>query len=304
MIALSTSWKSTDCDNGEALIRAIEQFPISEVELEYRITEPMYQQMRRFLKNSAPRVISIHNFSPVPPIVPRSMASGDLFLLSHTDREERLQAVQWTVRTIECANDLEARAVVLHGGRIDMNPEMEVLKKHLDEGTIDSEEAQDFIREKMAERERKKSKHIDALFFSLEKLIAAAERYHIQLGLENRYGYHELPGPDEFGEIFEKFDGAPLYYWHDVGHAQVNENLGLVNVRTLLETLSEKLIGMHFHDARGHEDHLPPGKGEIDFTAVRPYLKEDTLCVLELYPGTPDEEVSEGLAFLHGKGIA
>jgi len=44
----------------------------------------------------------------------------------------------------------------------------------------------------------------------------------VLLGLENRYHDHELPGPDDFKVIFDKFKGAPVGYWHDTGHAHAN----------------------------------------------------------------------------------
>ncbi|NIS46468.1 MAG: hypothetical protein GWN76_11420, partial [candidate division Zixibacteria bacterium] len=44
------------------------------------------------------------------------------------------------------------------------------------------------------------------------------------------------------------------------------------------------LIGVHLHDAIGLDDHIPPGSGEIDFAALKPFLKADTIKVIELKP--------------------
>lgn len=304
MIALSTSWKSSGLDDGEALLQAVERFDVSAIELEYRITEAMFQQMRQALKRSDLQVVSLHNFFPHPGMMPRSMASGDLFLLSHPHKEERQRAVQWTVRTIEHATDLEASAVVLHCGYVDMDSELDVLRRYLKEDRIHSDEAGEFIRSKLAEREEKSFRYLDNLLFSLERLIRTAERYGIGLGLENRYGYHELPGMTELDIIFSEFSGGPVGYWHDTGHAHANEVFTLVEPEALLKKYADKLIGVHFHDARGGDDHLPLGTGEINFEAMRPYLKEETLRVVELKPGTSDSEVSESLEFLREKGIS
>lgn len=303
MLGISTSWKSTELDNGEALFQAVQRLQVSQLELEYRVTPAMFQQMRELLKKSEIEVVSIHNFFPIPPIVTRSMASGDLFLLSSPDREERERAIKWTTRTIECANDLEARAVVLHCGRIDMEGEMETIYRYLERDMIESEEAQEFISAKLSQREAKKPKHFDALLFSLEKLIKAAETQNIYLGLENRYFYFELPGPDDFELLFKEFDGAPLRYWHDVGHARVNEALSFVSQEELLKRYAGRLMGMHFHDVEGHNDHLTPGSGSIDFAALKPYLKDDMIGIMELRPGVPDVEAEEGLEFLRSQGI-
>jgi sugar phosphate isomerase/epimerase len=128
--------------------------------------------------------------------------------------------------------------------------------------------------------------------------VTAAERRQVRLGLETRYHYHELPGPDDFGPLLEEFAGSPLGYWHDTGHAHVNEHMGLVAEGQLLEALSGHLIGVHFHDAQGLDDHLPPGSGRIDFKALASSLTPEVVQVLELRPGTPLEAVRDGLAHL------
>ncbi len=290
-------------NDGAALLQSLERLPIAGLELDYRITAAMFQQMRMALRTSKLRVVSIHNFFPIPPIVPRHAASGDLFLLSHPDKEERRRAVQWTERTLECANDLEAGIVILHCGRIDMNPEMEILHRYLDRGSIAEDEAQDFIHRKLAERERLQPKFMDALLLSLDRLLNAAGKHDVRLALENRNLYHELPGPEEFAEIFREFNGAPLGYWHDTGHAQVNQELTLTGQETLLQRYGDHLLGMHLHDASGHRDHLVPGRGGVDFAGISSSLKDDLPCVLELQPGCSEQQVMEGLAFLREQGF-
>ena len=118
--------------------------------------------------------------------------------------------------------------------------------------------------------------------------------------METRYHYHELPGPEDFEGLLAEFDGAPLGYWHDTGHAFVSTQLELTAGSGLLERLAGRLAGLHLHDARGLEDHLPPGTGQIDFKALAPHLAADIPAVLELRPGTPQDAVREGLAHLDG----
>ena len=184
-----------------------------------------------------------------------------------------------------------------------MQPEMDKLRHYFKTDQIQSQEAQDFIRKKLSERDRKKPKYIDSLLFSLDRLVRIAEKQHVLLALENRYHFHELPGPDDFDIFLAEFKGGPIGYWHDTGHAHANKILTLIPQEDLLETCSDSLIGIHFHDARGLDDHLPPGAGEIDFKRMIPYIKEETLLVMELKPGTPDAEVSDGIRFLGENGI-
>jgi sugar phosphate isomerase/epimerase len=198
----------------------------------------------------------------------------------------------------EAANALEARTVVLHCGCVDMAPELDALEKFYFQGQIRSEAAQAFIRKKLAEREAKKAPHLDSLLFSLDSLLRVSEKHGIRLGLENRYHYHELPCFEEFGLIFSAFRGAPLGYWHDTRHAHANEALSLLEPAVLLERYQTMLIGMHLHDARGLNDHLPPGSGEIDFKCLNDYMGPETLLVVELKPGTSARQVQKGVDHL------
>jgi sugar phosphate isomerase/epimerase len=60
-------------------------------------------------------------------------------------------------------------------------------------------------------------------------------------------------------------------------------------------------VGIHIHDARELDDHLPPGSGEIDFKKIGTGIGDDTLKVIELKPGTPDSEVDAGINYLEKK---
>ena len=224
-----------------------------------------------------------------------------MFLLSSQDDEERQHAVRYTIKTLEHAAEMGAAAVVLHCGFVEINHEMQVLYQYFNSNQLDSEEAQIFIHNKLKELDSLKPGHMDSLQASLDHLIPVAEKQGVLLGLENRYHYHELPGPDDFEVVFDTFKGAPIGYWHDTGHAHANESLGIIPRGSLLQAYATRLIGIHLHDAVGLDDHIPPGSGEIDFTALKPFLKTDTIKVFELKPGIPASEVSEGIRFIREK---
>ncbi len=299
MTALSTSFFQCHHDtDGEKLMAALRDLPVSGVELDYRLPAPLYHQLCSDLRTAAIRVTSLHNFCPLPLEFLDSGGSGDLFSLSDTRREERQEAVKRTLQTIDHAHDLEAGAVVLHCGRVAMPAETRQLFDRFRREDSMSEDTRHWLETKIAERDRLKPAHLDALCFSLEKLLQAAERRQVRLGLETRYHYHELPGPDDFQPLLHTFEGAPVGYWHDTGHAFVNEQLGLVAEGRLLENLSGRLIGIHLHDAEGLEDHLAPGSGRIDFKALASRMAPGVLQILELRPGTPLKAVRDGLAHL------
>ena len=301
MLAFSTSWQSIESITAEEMFAAFKNLDISGIELSYSISKDFYREMQNPLKHSGLKVVSIHNFFPIPPVKKDSKGGGDLFLLSSKDDEERRCAIKYTTKTIEHAAEMDAAAVVLHCGFVAMNHEMQMLYQYVNSNRLDSEEAQTFIRNKLRERDRRKPQHMDCLLTSLDRLVAVAEKQGVLLGLENRYHYHELPGLDDFKVIFAQFKGAPIGYWHDTGHAHANETLGIIPKGSLLQNNSDRLIGVHLHDGVGLDDHLPPGSGEIDFTPLKPFLKADTIKVIEVKPGIPASEVSEGIKFMREK---
>ena len=166
------------------------------------------------------------------------------------------------------------------------------------ENRLISPDAQTFIGRKLDELADLKAEYLDSLLFTLDRLIRVAEKQGVVLGLENRAHYHELPGCDDFEQLFSEFAGGPVGYWHDTGHSYTSELLTIVSPGALLEKHSENLVGLHFHDAVGLEDHLAPGKGEIDFNALKPFLRPEIPAVVELKPGTTDEDVKKGLDFM------
>ncbi len=182
-----------------------------------------------------------------------------------------------------------------------MASEIEMLYQFFRSNRIHKEEAHPFIRRKLVLRNKLKPKHVQSLLFSLEKLIHVAEKYGVVLAIENSYHYHELPTFDDFKVIFSEFHGGPIGYWHDTGHVHANEVLTLLSPGALLKKYSDHLAGFHFHDAIGLEDHMAPGKGEINFSKIQPYINSQTPIVIELKPGTPDVDISSGIRFL---GIA
>ena len=298
MLALSTSWQSHRTATIAEILAAFEDLGIKEIELSYRISEAMLQQLKKPLKRSGLKVVSVHNYFPIPAVRAGAKGSGDLFRLSSLDDVERQNAIHYTSKTIEYAAEMGARGVVLHCGAVEMNHEMQVLYQYFNANRLDSEEAQLFIRHKLNERDRRKPRHVDRLLASLDRVAPVAEKQGVLLGLENRYHYHELPGFDDFEIIFDKFRGAPIGYWHDTGHAHANETLGLIPKNALLKNYADLLIGVHLHDAFGLDDHIPPGAGEINFKALKPFLKAETLKVMEIKPGITATEVSKGIRFI------
>ena len=301
MIGISTVWQSGKIKSGEKLYGRIYGLGVSAVELEYRITGETYKQMKPLLKKGELKVLSIHNFFPVPDIL--TAGSGDAFLLSSPDDEERKRALKYTAITIEHANDLEAQAVVLHLGNTGIESYKKELFKFYNEGKIKSEEYAKFLEKIKTERDKVKQKYFDSALFCLDKLTKVAERENVMLGIENRYYLHQIPDFEEMGIILKKFEGANIRYWHDAGHAEAWQNLGIKKHEEWLKEYGAHLLGIHLHDCEGYNDHDSPGKGKIDFKMIKNYLKPETVKIIEVEPHVTEENLREGIIFLKDLGI-
>jgi sugar phosphate isomerase/epimerase len=299
MLGLSTVWMSENLHNDDDLFRMLHEVGLDRLELEYRIPESLFGKIKPKLKNKA---ISIHNFFPLPQDYSHCKPSGDLFLLSSPDREEREKAIRFAIKTIQTAHELGCSAVVFHLGRVEMDCGFKQFCNYFDANLINAPEMDLFLSRMRKERTSKRQPFLDAVLLSLEKLNQEAEKQGVSLGVENRYYFHEIPDFEEFGIIFKKFAGGKIFFWHDVGHGYVQENLRIQSHQELLATYAPLLLGVHLHDARGYSDHQAPGKGEIDFTMIKQYVKDATLKVLELHPRETPEEVRQGIALLRSQG--
>jgi sugar phosphate isomerase/epimerase len=265
------------------------------VELGFSLTRSMVDEVLRMSGDGAVKVSSLHNMCPLPPEIPPDRASPDYYSLSSTDRAERERAVRAAKETISCAASFGARAVVIHAGRVPIDERTRELA-----AKYDDEELAQAIRREMAESRRRLGRaYLGCAIESIGELVAFAKDAGIPIGIENRYYYREIPLIDELDEIFGRFGEGELYYWHDTGHAEVFDRLGLAGHSELLRRFSGRLIGMHLHDIIGRmTDHRTPGDGTFDFGIVRPYINESTILVMEVHRPATAEDLRRGLKHL------
>ncbi len=304
MLGISTAWRSEILNSGIEIIEEILSLGVEAVELEYRLGKSQLKEILPGAKEGRFRVNSVHNILPRPKMVHKEYADGEFVSLSSPDEGERKEALKCARGTLEWAEKFKARAVVLHLGKVSMDGVMPCLWDLYDEGRIESEEGRAFIREHRETRARLGKALLEASLKSLGVLAKEADRRDILLGIENRYNIHDFPDPEELQAIFREFQGSRVRYWHDMGHATTQENLGLIAKGELLEKFGHLLAGVHLHGCRGYKDHYAPGSGEEDYDHLKKFLKSDTIRVVETHARATREELIRGLEFLKKQGIA
>ncbi|MFQ5912897.1 MAG: sugar phosphate isomerase/epimerase family protein [Nitrospinota bacterium] len=304
MISISTAyWPSLE--EGQKILNEVDRLGFSSIEISSYTARKPVEEILPALRRKRVRAVSVHNPCPKyePKLLPWETERPEPEVTAG-DEEERRAAVALACRTLELAADVEAEAVVLHLGTTAMSPCIDTLRQMYDRETTETDEGRERLLELAGRRARAGEEVWDALSFSLQQLTQKAERLNLLLGIENRIHLHEVPTYEEIGRILSEFDGGNFRYWHDVGHATVHQNLGLVKGEEVLAgELGKRLLGLHLHDAKGYDDHIAPGRGDAQFASLAPYLSPETLRVLEVHPRASEEDLQAGLEVLIEAGI-
>ena len=94
--------------------------------------------------------------------------------------------------------------------------------------------------------------------------------------------------------FFAEFEGGNLRYWHDTGHAAIQEKVGIFKQEQSLKTYSEQLLGIELHDVKDLDEYLATGIGELDFKEILRDVPGEVVKVLEIQKSENEEEVIEG----------
>lgn len=295
--SLSTSWNYRNHKKARPLVDEIKNLGFDAIELNFALAESAVEDIAAMVQRGYVSVSSAHNFCPIPSGTPLKKASPDYYSLASMDEAERKKAVFFTKRTVCYAKKLGAKAVMLHTGKIgmkDMTKKMGALIGKGDRAGLKE------IKEKASrERNSKMAPYLENVLKSLGEIIPFAGKNGIMLAVENRFYHSEVPSFEELESIFKAFPAGDLFYWHDVGHAQIYEILGFRPHEDYLRAFSNRLIGAHFHDIMfPTQDHLAPGTGIFDFRRIKQYIKADTIKVIEVHRPVTAEEIVESVKFL------
>ena len=267
------------------------------VELGYDTRMDLVPGIKKRIAEGAVKVDSLHNFCPVPIGAPRG--HPEIFTMADPDPRVRESAVAHTGNTARFAAEVGARFVVCHAGNVHMEHYSSQLWDLAAQGkTFGS--AFDKIKMKMQfERDKRAPKQLQWLEESFSRLLPVLHETGVTLCFENLPTWESVPTEMELESLLRRLDTPRLRYWHDVGHGQIRQNMGFINLERWLERLSPWLAGMHVHDVVPPAmDHVMPPRGQVDFSRLKPISQRDIVRVIEPSSKTAREDIAEGLRFL------
>jgi sugar phosphate isomerase/epimerase len=242
------------------------------------------------------KISSVHNFCPLPVGVDKP--SPNLYEFSSDRDSDRRLALKHTLNTLQFAKRVGAPLVVLHFGSMDLKDYTSKLTELLERGEKGSPKFLKVVAEAEAARAAKKKKFYERSLDTLRELVGEAKHRGLKLGIEIREAVEELPVESDFAALLKEFPD-PVYYWHDVGHAQIKADLGFIDHAQFLAERADRLAGFHIHDVKfPARDHFPPGGGDVDFAALAPFVKPEHIKVFELSPKVPLDSVTRSVAHL------
>ncbi len=202
-LALSTSWfKVKECSPSQ-MVAKLKELSVSLIEVDYRLTEDYLKELKKLVQKDSLQTTSVHNYLPWPSI--SSQPGGDIFSLASQDRQEWEYAVRFTIKTLEEAAELAARAVVLHLGAVELKEGSEFYSSLREKDVIPT-----IPEELLKKRDELSFPYLDRVKLALDKILKFAERFELNIGIENRYHFYEIPSFNEVKILLADFAGTML----------------------------------------------------------------------------------------------
>ncbi len=297
MYSLSTCWNSGRHTDGRDMLREIREMGFEYAELSHGIRLSLVPGILDAVKAGEMKISTVHNFCPLP--VGITSPAPNLYEFSSDRERDRQLALKHTLTTLDFAARVGAQLVVLHFGSMDLKDYTGKLKELLERGKQGTPEFKKLTAEANTARESKKKRFYDHSCAMLMDLVTEARKRGLKFGIEIREAVEELPVESDFKSLLEEFTAPTVYYWHDTGHAQIKQDLGFIDHAQFLGERASRLAGFHIHDVKfPARDHFPPGEGDINYAALKPFVKPEHIKVFELSPKVPVEAARAGIAHL------
>lgn len=284
------------------MLREMADLGFTHAELSHGIRITLVPGILKAVEEGVIKIGTTHNFCPLPTGV--SQAAPNLFEPSARDHREHDQWLRYTKRSIDFAAQVKARVLVCHLGSVEFlwfNPEGK-LEAYIEShpGLVAGEDPvyQKLLAKSLAKMRKRMGPYWEQTQQSVREILDYAKTKGVQLGFENREAFTELPLDDDYADFLAGLPpDAPVGYWHDTGHADIKETMGLLNHRGMLEKMAPRLIGFHLHDVNAAgRDHQALGDGKIDFEMVSGFWRPEHLLTIELSPRIDEDGVRRSKA--------
>lgn len=301
-LSLSTMWAQQ-----ERFVADMHEFVREVLGLGYDAIEVSHSTpaapFERLMSHPGVPISSIH--APAPLVRDGADRANSSLNLAALDDAERQTAIDYTKGSIDHAAAAGGRFVVVHLGGVGLKmfDEERELRRLFDSGTRDGARVDELRAAMHAKRAAEAAPWLERARDTLRELTEHAEPRGIAIGIENRLHYHEIPQPDEAATLLAEYPTSVAGYWHDVGHAEVQWRLGLVDKRRWLDVNGARCIGSHLHDVDGIGDHRAPGRGDVEWDYIRDGLPPSALRVFEINQSQPAEAVGNAIGFLRSRGV-
>ncbi len=291
MIAFSTNWNASRERDGELLVQEILDLGFDTLELGHGLSVSQLQGIRQSYARGNFRVLSVHNFCPMP--IEVMVDNPDCYEFSSYRPQERERALHLTRRSIATAREFDASFLVLHLGRIlPFRGMTDSLLSSMEKDGVASPSYARLKLKAVQKRERGARVYLERVTQILEQLLEEVSKTEVTLVVENRSDFEAIPTERELLALLKRFDSPHLRYWHDFGHAQMRENLGLLDHAQWLAKIAPYTAGAHLQDAAWPDtDHLVPFAGEIPFDRLVPLLPSSLPYILELSSKSQPEAI-------------
>ena len=297
-VSLSTMWAKGRFSHMAGFIDKAKEIGFTHIEANSSVSPPMLSEL---LKAKVP-ISSIHSPCPAK-LSSRGIPISNLSL-SSLNESDRMEAVSFTKRTIDLASSVKAKAIILHMGEVSISLNLEDRLRKLHEGGLTQTKEYNQVKEQLVYQRSSQALHyLDIAKKSLQDISGYSRQKGIILGIETRFNFHEIPNIDEMAELLNNVPDNLVGYWHDVGHAEVQQRLGFSLHEEWLSRFRGRMVGVHLHDVLGISDHHVPGKGNVNWEMVTKYLPPKILKVCEIGEWNTEEQILGVVGFLYNRRV-
>jgi len=297
MNVFSTCWNSRKHRDGAAICDEILELGFDHIEASHGLPLSKLPGIIQAVDEKRITVAGIHNYCPAPIDVPGD--APDAYQFTSHRPEERARALRLTRESLHTAARLGASYIVLHMGHIHLlraKPGTRHLEKMARNGELGSQNYAEYKGALIRERQRLAPLYYTRAITALEELLPLAQELSINLAIEGRSHFEQVPSESEMLQIMEHFNGeSHIGYWHDFGHIHRKHNLLMLDHHQYLAGLQDHIIGAHVNDVQWpSRDHRVPFSGDVPFHELLPrYFRQDMPLSWEISGSIRREKILE-----------